>query len=97
MVQPIAVTDAVHLLAQAIEQTEVTGHLDIAGPDRLTHPQLHEVYADVAGLTRVQLPVPAVPAVPVDVDRDGAAQGADAPAPSAGDPGVVPVGADGLR
>ncbi len=143
MVQPIAVTDAVYLLAQALEQTEVTGHLDIAGPDRLTYPQLLEVYADVAGLTRVQLPVPAVPVdvlgavagaltdvptptvaaltaslrhdmvasqdartvlgdpdrptmavrdaitralAPFDAARDGAAQGGDALAPSAGDP-----------
>ena len=117
--------------------------LDIAGPDRLTYPQLLAVYADVAGLTRVQLPVPAVPVdvlgavagvltdvptptvaaltaslrhdmlasqdartvlgdpdrptmavrdaitralAPFDAARDGAAQGGDALAPSAGDP-----------
>jgi hypothetical protein len=59
VVQPIAV--AVHYLAEAVERRSVTGHLDVAGPDRLTSPQLLELYADVAGLTRVQVPVPGVP------------------------------------
>jgi uncharacterized protein YbjT (DUF2867 family) len=61
VVQPIAVADAVHYLAEAVERPSVTGHLDVAGPDRLTYPQLLQLYADVAGLTRVQVPVPGVP------------------------------------
>ncbi len=61
-VQPVAIADAVYYLAQAVEQPEVTGHLDIAGPDRLTYPELLSLYADVAGLRRLQVPIPGLPA-----------------------------------
>ena len=43
------------------ERTDVTGHLDVAGPDRVTYPELLDLYADAAGLIRVQVPVPAIP------------------------------------
>ena len=58
VVQPIAVADAVRYVAEAVERTDVTGHLDVAGPDRVTYPELLDLYADAAGLTRVQVPVP---------------------------------------
>ena len=61
VVQPIAVADAVRYVAEAVERTDVTGHLDVAGPDRVTYPELLDLYADAAGLTRVQVPVPAIP------------------------------------
>ncbi len=61
VVQPIAVADAVHYLAEAVERVDVTGHLDVAGPDRLTYPELLDLYADIAGLTRIQVTVPGLP------------------------------------
>lgn len=61
MVQPIAISDAVHLLAEAVERPDVVGHLDVAGPDRVSYPELLSLYADVAGLTRVQVPLPGLP------------------------------------
>jgi uncharacterized protein YbjT (DUF2867 family) len=61
VVQPIAVADAVHYVAEAVEHSDVTGRLDVAGPDRVTYPELLDLYADAAGLIRVQVPVPAIP------------------------------------
>jgi uncharacterized protein YbjT (DUF2867 family) len=61
VVQPIAVADAVHYVAEAVERTDVTGHLDVGGPDRVTYPELLDRYADAAGLTRVQVLVPDIP------------------------------------
>jgi uncharacterized protein YbjT (DUF2867 family) len=61
VVQPIAVADAVHYLAEAVERVHVTGHLDVAGRDRLTYPELLDLYADIAGLTRIQVTVPGLP------------------------------------
>lgn len=61
MVQPVSVSDAVVLLAEALETPTVTGKLDLAGPDRLTYPELLALYADVAHLTRVRIPIPGLP------------------------------------
>ena len=55
-VQPIAVTDVVRVLADALED-EATGDVDIAGPDVISYPDLLTMYADVANLSRVQVPV----------------------------------------
>ena len=55
-VQPIAVADAVRVLADALEN-DVVGDVDIAGPDVISYPDLLELYADVAGLSRLQVPV----------------------------------------
>ncbi|WP_295697903.1 NAD(P)H-binding protein [Lapillicoccus sp.] len=60
-VQPVSVSDAVVLLADAVEAPEVTGKVDLAGPDRLTYPELLQLYADVAHLTRVRIPIPGFP------------------------------------
>ena len=54
-VQPIAVADAVRVLADALEN-DVVGDVDIAGPDVISYPDLLELYADVAGLSRLQVP-----------------------------------------
>ena len=62
VVQPIAIADAVHFLAEGIERPDVVGHLDIAGPDRVTYAELLRLYAAAAGLTRVQVTVPGLPA-----------------------------------
>jgi uncharacterized protein YbjT (DUF2867 family) len=55
-VQPIAVADVLRVLADAIED-EVVGDVDIAGPDVIAYPALLELYAEVAHLPRLQVPV----------------------------------------
>jgi uncharacterized protein YbjT (DUF2867 family) len=57
VIQPVAVTDAVWFLAEALERPDVTGHLDVVGPDRLSYVSLLRTYAAEARLLRVQLPV----------------------------------------
>jgi uncharacterized protein YbjT (DUF2867 family) len=54
-VQPIAVADVVRVLADALEGDAV-GAVDIGGPDVVTYPELLELYAEAAGLRRVQVP-----------------------------------------
>ena len=57
VIQPVAVADAVWFLAEALERPDVTGHLDVVGPDRLSYVSLLRTYAARARLLRVQLPV----------------------------------------
>jgi uncharacterized protein YbjT (DUF2867 family) len=59
-VQPIGVADVVRVLADALEG-DATGSVDIGGPDVVTYPELLELYAEVAHLPRVQLPVVGAP------------------------------------
>ena len=62
VVQPIAIADAVHFLAEATCRPDVVGHVDVAGPDRVTYAELLRLYAGVARLTRLQVTVPGLPA-----------------------------------
>ena len=55
-VQPIAVADVVRVLADALEG-DASGDVDIAGPDVISYPDLLALYADVADLSRVQVPL----------------------------------------
>ena len=57
VIQPVAVADAVWFLAEAVERPDVTGHLDVVGPDRLSYVSLLRTYAARARLLRVQVPV----------------------------------------
>ena len=57
-VQPIAVSDVIRVLADSLEGDAV-GDVDVGGPDVVTYPDLLAMYADAAGLTRVQVPVAA--------------------------------------
>lgn len=59
-VQPIAVTDVVRVLADALEG-DATGTVDIGGPDVVTYPELLELYAELAHLQRWQVPVLVAP------------------------------------
>lgn len=59
-VQPIAVSDVVRLLAEAVD-SDAEGHLDIGGPERCSYPELLRLYAAVSGLRRVQVVVPMLP------------------------------------
>ena len=54
-VQPIAVADVLRVLADALEGNAV-GSVDIGGPDVVTYPELMELYCDVVGISRVQVP-----------------------------------------
>jgi uncharacterized protein YbjT (DUF2867 family) len=60
-VQPIAVVDALEALVGALQVDTESRHYDIGGPDRLSYSSLISMYADVAGLTRLQVPVPLLP------------------------------------
>ena len=60
LVQPIAVSDVIRVLADALEGDAV-GDADIGGPDVLSYPQLLELYAELADLPRVQVPVVGAP------------------------------------
>jgi len=59
-VQPIGVADVLRVLADALEG-EAVGDVDIGGPDVVSYPELLTMYAEVAGLPRLQVPLPAVP------------------------------------
>jgi uncharacterized protein YbjT (DUF2867 family) len=78
VIQPVSVTDAVYYLAEALERPEVTGHLDVVGPDRLSYTELLRTYAAAARLMRVQLPVWLAP---VEVVARVAGRLVDVPAP----------------
>jgi uncharacterized protein YbjT (DUF2867 family) len=78
VIQPVSVTDAVYYLAEALERPEITGHLDIVGPDRLSYMALLRAYAGAARLLRVQLPVWLAP---VEVVARVAGRLVDVPAP----------------
>ena len=55
-VQPIAIADVVRVLADSLEG-DATGTVDIGGPDVVTYPELLDMYAEMAGLPRLQVPV----------------------------------------
>lgn len=63
-VQPIAVADVVRALADAVE-ADATGTVDIGGPDIVTYPELLAMYAEVAHLSRLQVPVLGAPVAAV--------------------------------
>jgi uncharacterized protein YbjT (DUF2867 family) len=61
-VQPIAATDAVRALVEALEPgSTLTGAVDIGGPDVLAYPRLLATYARAARLLRIRVPVALVP------------------------------------
>lgn len=60
-VQPIAVVDALEALVGALTVDTTSRSYDIGGPDRLSYSNLIRMYAEVAGLHRLQVPVPGLP------------------------------------
>ncbi|KRF36112.1 NAD(P)H-binding protein [Nocardioides sp. Soil805] len=61
-VQPIAATDAVRALVEALEPgSTLTGAVDIGGPDVLRYPRLLAAYARAARLLRIRVPVALIP------------------------------------
>jgi uncharacterized protein YbjT (DUF2867 family) len=63
-VQPIAIADVLRALADSLEG-EATGVVDIGGPDVVTYPELLSLYAELAGLPRMQVQVPVAPVTAV--------------------------------
>lgn len=60
-VQPMAVVDAIEALVGALVADTGSRSYDVGGEERLSYPELVATYAKVAGITRVQVPVPLLP------------------------------------
>ncbi|MGU3432966.1 NAD(P)H-binding protein [Actinomycetes bacterium M1A6_2h] len=60
-VQPIAVADVLTVIAEALDGAARSGSFDIGGTEVLTYPELLTTYAQVAGLRRLQVPIPFLP------------------------------------
>jgi uncharacterized protein YbjT (DUF2867 family) len=74
-VQPIAATDAVRALVEALEPgSTLTGAVDIGGPDVLAYPRLLATYARAARLLRIRVPVALVPTPVAAVGTAGLVQ-----------------------
>ena len=56
--QPIGVRDVLDYLATALEHPEVTGIVEISGPDVLSYGDMMRTYARLRGLRRLMIPVP---------------------------------------
>lgn len=56
--QPIGIRDVLDYLAAALDHPEVTGTVEIGGPDILSYGEMMQAYADVRGLRRIMIPVP---------------------------------------
>ena len=56
--QPIGIRDVLQYLAASLDHPEVTGIVEIGGPDVLSYGEMMHVYARERGLWRVVLPVP---------------------------------------
>lgn len=61
-VQPIAVSDVLRAMVEAFEDDQLTGTLDIGGPDILRYWQLLAECSRASGLLRVRVPTVPVPA-----------------------------------
>lgn len=71
-VQPIAVTDAVRAIVEALTcDPPMTGALDIGGPDVIRYPRLLAAHARAAQLLRVRVPVLLAPTVLVAAGTAG--------------------------
>ena len=64
LVQPIGIADVVRVLGDALEG-DATGDADIGCADIVSYPELLEMYAEVAHLPRLQVPVPGAPVTAV--------------------------------
>ena len=63
-VQPIGIADVVRVLADSVEG-DATGAVDIGCADIVSYPDLLALYAEVAGINRVQIPVLGAPVTAV--------------------------------
>ena len=60
-VQPVAVSDVLRAIREALEGAEVRGALDVGGPDVVAYPDLMRACSRGAGLTRVHVPALVAP------------------------------------
>ena len=60
-VQPIAVSDVLRAVGEALDDDGPRGAVDIGGPDVLAYPRLMKACSRGAGLSRVRLPAPVAP------------------------------------
>jgi uncharacterized protein YbjT (DUF2867 family) len=56
--QPISIRDVLDYLVGALDHPEVTGIVEIGGPDVLSYGEMMRVYARLRGLRRLMIPVP---------------------------------------
>ena len=56
--QPIGISDVLDYLVGALDHPEVTGVVEIGGPDVLTYGEMIRAYARQRGLRRLMIPVP---------------------------------------
>jgi uncharacterized protein YbjT (DUF2867 family) len=56
--QPIGIRDVLDYLVRALDHPEVTGIVEIGGPDVLSYGDMMRAYARLRGLRRLMIPVP---------------------------------------
>ena len=56
--QPIGIRDALDYLVSALDHPEITGVVEIGGPDILSYGDMMRTYARLRGLRRIMIPVP---------------------------------------
>ena len=56
--QPIGIRDVLDYLVGTLEHPEITGIVEIGGPDVLSYGDMMREYAQVRGLRRLMIPVP---------------------------------------
>lgn len=61
-VQPVAVSDVLRAITEALEDDTMTGAVDVGGPDVVAYPDLMRACARGAGLTRLRVPAFVAPA-----------------------------------
>jgi uncharacterized protein YbjT (DUF2867 family) len=61
-VQPVAVSDVLRAITEALGDDGPRGAVDLGGPDVLAYPDLMRVCGRQAGLSRLRLPAPVAPA-----------------------------------
>ena len=60
-VQPVAVSDVLRAIGQALDDEEMRGAVDVGGPDVVAYPDLMRACSRGAGLTRVRVPALVAP------------------------------------
>ena len=60
-VQPVAVSDVLRAVDDALLDESLSGAIDLGGPDVIAYPDLLQVCGRAAGLARLRVPVPVVP------------------------------------
>jgi uncharacterized protein YbjT (DUF2867 family) len=56
--QPIGIRDVLDYLVAALDHPEITGIVEIGGPDILSYGDMMRIYARIRGLRRLMIPVP---------------------------------------